>query len=46
MAITRLVTLRIRLRTFFFSPPVLPSILFMVLVSVRAPSFNKPLSVG
>jgi len=46
IAITRLLTVRIRLRTFFFSLPTVPSIRCMVRVSTRAPSFNKPLSVG
>src|SRR6266700_2458341 len=46
IAITRLVTLRIRSRTFRFSPPALCSIFFMARVRTRAPSFSKPLSVG
>jgi len=46
MAITRLVTVRIRLRTFFLRLPAFASICFMVRVSTRAPSFSKPLSVG
>jgi hypothetical protein len=48
MAITRLVTLRIRLRTFFFRPPVFCSICFIVRVrvSTRVPSCKRLLSVG
>src|SRR5437879_6459147 len=46
MAITFLVTLRIRLRTFRLSPPTFWSIFFMIRLSTRAPSFSNPLSFG
>lgn len=45
IAMTRFVTLRIRLRTFRFSPPTF-SIRFMPHVITRGPSCSRPLSVG
>ena len=46
MAMTRLLTLPVRSRTFRSRPPAFCSIFFIVRVNTRAPSFSNPLSVG